>query len=117
MGWLIDSSGVCWPDQMHPLAKSGAVGDPVAFAVSELGFVSLRLLNGGMAVRFNPSRLPPKAMISAFYFIADARPKRIALAYGGGSRELEIRGTVTEALRRIEELVDRRKRTRRRAGG
>jgi hypothetical protein len=56
-------------------------------------------------------------MISAFYFIAGARPKRIALAYGGGSRELEIRGTVTEALRRIEELVDRRKRTRGRAGG
>lgn len=106
MTWLIDDRGVRWPSNMHPIACWGTACDPVGFAVSDLGFIHVRPLNGAMTVSFNPSRVGRPTMIGAFYLIAGERPKRIALSYGSKCPNLEILGTVGEALRRIEKLVE-----------
>ncbi len=106
MTWLIDGSGVAWPEAAHPIARWDAACDPVGYAVSDLGFIHLRLLNGGAAVSFNPSRVGRRTMISAFYRVAGEQPERIALSYGGECPILEIFGRVGEALRRIEDLVE-----------
>jgi hypothetical protein len=103
MTWLIDRAGVSWLKQAHPIAQWEAACDPVAFAVADLGFIHLRLLNGGVTVNFNPSRVGRKTMISAFYVIASERPNRIGLSYGGNCK---IVRTVGEAFREIEELVE-----------
>src|SRR5713226_4848236 len=111
MRWLIDERGVPWPTNTHRITGWGDPCDPVEFAVSDLGFVHLRLLNSGITVRFNPSRVRRRTMISAFFLMAGPRPKRIALSYGGGFVSHEICGTVREARYRIEEIVETHART------
>lgn len=106
MTWLIDNSGLTWPEQAHPIAQWDAECDPVGYAVSDRGFIHLRQLNGGMRVHFNPSRVGRKTMISAFYVIVGEQPKRIALSYGRECPDLEIFGTVAAAFYRIEELLE-----------
>jgi hypothetical protein len=106
MEWLIDRTGVFWAEKAHPIARWDANCDPVGYAVEELGFVRLRLPNGGMTVIFNPSRVGRKTLIATFYFIASEQRKRIAISYGAKCPGLEIFGTVAEALRRIEELAE-----------
>src|SRR6266404_7185018 len=94
MTWLIDRSGVSWPESTHPIAQWDSECDPVGYAVADLGFIHLRLLNGGVTVSFNPSRIRQRTMISAFYAIASVQPSRIALSHGGRCADLEIFGTV-----------------------
>ncbi len=106
MSWLIDRSGAAWPHNAHPIARWDADCDPMGFAVDDLGFIHLRQFNGGLTVRFNPSRLARTTMISAFYVIASERPRRIALSYGDECPNLEIFGAVATAFRRIEELAE-----------
>jgi hypothetical protein len=106
MSWLIDRSGVCWPTCAHPIARWDPACDPVGYAVSNLGASHLRPLNGGVTVSLNPSRVGRKRMISAFYVIAAEQPKRIALSHGRQGPDLELFGTVGEAFRHIEELVE-----------
>lgn len=107
MTWLIDNSGIVWRKASHPITEWDAACDPVGYAVSDLGFIHLRPLNNnGVTVRFNPSRVGRKTMISTFYLIAGEQPRRIALSFGGKCPDLEIFGTLAEAFRRIEELID-----------
>ncbi len=108
MSWLIDDRGVTWREQAHPIAQWDAACDPIGYAVSELGFIHLRTLNGALTVRFNPYRVQPKTVIAAFYLIAGDRPRRVALSHGTACQNLEIFGTAVGALRRIEELVGNR---------
>ena len=106
MAWLIDGSGVCWPRQLHPINRWDTADDPVEYAVSELGFIHVRPSNCGLLLRFSPSRVGWRTMISALYLVADEKPKRVALWHGAGSADLEIFGTLAGAFRRLEELVD-----------
>ena len=106
MTWLIDNCGMCWPYQLHPIGRWDAADDPVGYAVSELGFIHVRLSNSGMTVTFDPFRVERRTMISALYLIADEQPKRVALSHGDKSPDPEIFGTLAGAFRRIEELID-----------
>jgi hypothetical protein len=106
MTWLIDRSGEICPKTAHRIAQWDSECDPVEYAVSDLGFVHLRVVNDGMTVKFNPSRVNKRAMISAFYVIASERPRRIALAPTCIGPDVEIFGSSVAAFRRIEELVE-----------
>lgn len=108
MTWLIDASGVPWPQRLHPIAQWDAAGDPVEYAISDLGFIHVRLLNGGATITFNPWRVSRTTMIAAFYLVAGEQPKRVVLSCRGecGCADLEIVGTVAEAFHRIEERVE-----------
>jgi len=108
MTWLIDSSGIAWPKKAHPIALWNAACDPVGYAVSDLGFIYLRVLTGRATVSFNPSRVGRKTMTSTFYLLAGEQPERIALSYRGECPNFEIFGSLGAALRRIEELVESR---------
>jgi hypothetical protein len=105
MQWLIDHHGVSWPGSTHRIASWTPNCDPLSYAVSELGFTHIRLASGAMVVRFNPSRIKPCTAISAFYLLADTRPRRVVLLYGNEARNTEILGSAGQAIQRIEEVV------------
>jgi hypothetical protein len=106
MSWLIDAGGVPWPRKRHRVDRWNADDDPLGYAVSDLGFIHLRLVDDAVVVTFNPYRVSRKAIISAFYIIADEHPRRIALSYGDKNSDPEIVGTVGEAFRRIEQVIE-----------
>jgi hypothetical protein len=105
MQWLIDHQGVNWPGSAHRIASWAPGCDPISYAVSERGFIHIQLTTDAMIVRFNPSRVRPYTTIGAFYLMADTQPRRVVILYGYEDRNIEIVGSVAQAIQRIQEVV------------
>jgi hypothetical protein len=105
MQWLIDHQGVNWPGSTHRIASWEPICDPISYAVSELGFIHIRLSDRAIIVKFNPSRITPCTAIGAFYLIADTQPRRVVLSYGSEPQNIEVLGSAAQAISRIQEVV------------
>src|ERR1700722_12806313 len=105
MQWLIDHQGVDWPGSTHRIGSWEPTCDPVGYAVSELGFIHIRLSDRAMVVRLNSSRTNPRTAIGAYYLIADTQPQRVVLLYGSEPQNIEILGSAAQAISRIQEVV------------
>jgi hypothetical protein len=88
--WLIDQDGRQWPGRSHRIAQWDAESNPFGFAVTELGFIHVKLLGRGAHLSFNPHKTERLAMVGAFYLIADIRPIRILLSHGPSPEGTEI---------------------------
>ena len=109
--WLIDDRGRCWDTQSPELARSllsSLTGEKLStYAVKNLGFISVKEINGSSHIQLRPAVVKPIALAACLYWVGDRqrRLNRIAISFQEHQCRHRIFGSFQPAVAALAECV------------